>query len=456
MQHGAQHISVNNDIELVGNPYASPIDFNLINKSNNVYARRFYVWDPNLNRVGGFVVMDDFSSPGNYFPKAPFGASSQRNYIQSGQAFMVERISNSPAILQFEEGSKANFDNGAIFRPLGIANQVSTLAVQLQMQMEDASFRLADGTLLEFSRKYSDSLDKEDALKLININESFNVNRNGKALAIERRSILSKNDTVFFQLSRTTPRSYQFTFSPINMDASFNAFLEDEYLAKKYPVSLTEISTYPFTVNTDSLSLALNRFRIVFNLKDNMLLNWRDSIVRAFSVNNHILVEWTGENKANISKYEVEKSSDGIHFTKVYSCVAKRLNQIDVNYSWLDIHPFTGNNFYRIRSLTTFGNFKYSSIVLVKKDESNSGISLQSNPVRDGAILLFFKNLPAGVFKVRLINSSGQTIINKHIYHALGSSLEKINSGGKMVPGIYQLEITSPDKEVTVIKVVIS
>ena len=178
--------------------------------------------------------------------------------------------------------------------------------------------------------------------------------------------------------------------------------------------------------------------------------------MKAFRINNHILVEWTGENKVDISKYEVEKSSDGIHFTKVYSCVAKRLNQIDVNYSWLDIHPFTGNNFYRIRSLTTFGNFKYSSIVLVKKDESNSGISLQSNPVRDGAILLFFKNLPAGVFKVRLINSSGQTIINKHIYHALGSSLEKINSGGKMVPGIYQLEITSPDKEVTVIKVVIS
>jgi autotransporter-associated beta strand protein len=456
LQHGAQHISVNNDIELVGNPYASPIDFNLINKSNNVYARRFYVWDPNLNRVGGFVVMDDFSSPGNYFPKAPYGASSQRNYIQSGQAFMVERISNSPAILQFEEGSKANFDNGAIFRPIGIADQVSTLAIQLQMQIEDTSFRLADGTLLEFNNLFSDSVDKEDALKLININESFNVNRNGKALAVERRSVIRVKDTIFFQLSRTTPRNYQFSFSPINMDSSFNAFLEDEYLAKKYPVSLTVASTYPFSVNSDSLSLALNRFRIVFNRKENFLLNGGDSIVKAFRINNHILVEWTGENKVDISKYEVEKSSDGIHFTKVYTCIANWLNQVNATYSWRDIHPFTGNNFYRIRSVTAFGNFKYSSIVLVKNDESNSGISLQSNPVRDGAILLFFKNLPAGVFKVRLINSAGQTIINKHIYHALGSSLEKINSGGKMVPGIYQLEITSPDKEVTVIKVVIS
>ena len=168
------------------------------------------------------------------------------------------------------------------------------------------------------------------------------------------------------------------------------------------------------------------------------------------------MVEWTGENKANISKYEVEKSSDGIHFTKVYSCVAKRLNQNDVNYSWRDIHPFARNNYYRIRIVTALENFKYSSIVVVKKDESNSGISLHSNPVRDGVIILFFKNLPAGWFKVRLLNSAGQTVFIKHINHALGSSLEKINSGGKLVPGIYQLEITSPDKELTIIKVVIS
>ena len=456
LQIGTQYIAVNNDIELVGNPYASTIDFNLINKSNNVYARRFYVWDPNLNTVGGFVVMDDFSSPGNYFPKAPFGASSQRNYIQSGQAFMVEKISNSPAILQFEEGCKANFDNGTVFKPVGVADKVSSLAIQLQIRMQDSSFRLADGTLLEFSRKYSDTVDKEDALKLININESFNVNRNGKALAIDRRSVISSNDTVFFQLSRTTPRSYQFTFSPVNMDSSFNAFLEDEYLAKKYPVSLTSVSTYPFNVNKDSLSVALNRFRIVFNLKNNVLLNWGDSILKAFRINNHILVEWTGENKVNIIKYEVEKSSDGIHFTKVYTCVAKRLNQVNASYSWLDIHPFIGNNFYRIRSVSALEHFKYSSIVLVKKDESNSGISLYSNPVRDGAIILFFKNLPAGGFKVSLVNSAGQTVFIKHINHALGSSLEKINSGGKLVPGIYQLEITSPDKEITIIKVVIT
>ena len=41
LQTGTLNIPINNNIELVGNPYASSIDFNLINKSNNVYERRF-------------------------------------------------------------------------------------------------------------------------------------------------------------------------------------------------------------------------------------------------------------------------------------------------------------------------------------------------------------------------------------------------------------------------------
>ena len=456
LQVGTQNIPISNDLELVGNPYASSIDFNLINKSNNVYARRFYVWDPNLNRVGGFVVMDDFSSPGNFIPKAPYGASSQRNFIQSGQAFMVERISSSPAILKFEEGCKAIADNGAIFRPLGIADQESVLAIELQMKMEDASLRLADGTLVEFNNRYSDAVDKEDAIKLININENFSLSRNGKILAIERRSVISEKDTIFFQLSRTTPSNYQFTFFPVNMDSSFNAFLEDTYLAKKILVSLSDISTYPFTVSSDSVSADLNRFRIVFKWKEHVLLNWGDSSVKAYRMNNHIVVDWAVEKEVNISKYEFEKSSDGIHFSKVYTSLSIGRNQTNATYSWHDINPYSENNFYRIRSVSTLGTFKYSAVVKVKKDETASGISLQSNPVMDGAIILFFKNLPSGVYKGRLINSLGQSILNKRINHAQGSSLEKINSANKLVPGIYQLEITAPNKEVTIIKVVIS
>lgn len=456
LQIGTQSISINNDIELVGNPYASSIDFNLINKTNNVYARRFYVWDPNLNRVGGFVVMDDFSSPGNFTPKAPYGSSSQRNFIQSGQAFMVERSSNAPSIIKFEEQSKSSNNNSIIFRPNNFNRKESTLSIQLQMVLEDSSLRLADGVLLEFNNQFSDKVDKEDALKLTNINENFNLIRDGKKLAVERRTLINKKDTIFFQLSKTTPRKYQFTFSPKNLDSNLVAILEDAYLIKRYPFNFSHFYTYPFYINSDSLSFSSDRFRMVFNNKQHLHYNWVDSILNAYRIHNQILVEWIFANNIGYGSYDIEKSKDAIHFNRVYTFINKEVSKISNWYSWIDNNPFNGNNFYRIRSVDNMGAFKYSEVVKVEEYKSTSGIILQSNPTESGTINLCFNNLTAGWYKARLINSIGQTIFNKTINHLAGISIEKISPDLKLIPGIYQLVIVYPNREIKILKIIIS
>ena len=456
LQTGTLNIPINNNIELVGNPYASSIDFNLINKSNNVYARRFYVWDPNLNRVGGFVVMDDFSSPGNFIPKAPYGSSSQRNHIQSGQAFMVERVSNSTSILKFEEQSKSSLNNTIIFKPFGNIRKESTLSIQLQMMMEDYSLRLADGVLLEFNNQYSDKVDKEDAIKLVNINESFNLVRDGIKLAVERRTFIKRNDTLFFQVSRTSSKKYQLIFSPKNLDSAVEAILEDAYLVKRNSFSLNSFYTYAFTINKDSLSYALDRFRLVFRKNISLNKNLSDTVFKVYRKNNKILVEWLVGNEVGFSKYDVEKSVDGIHFKKVHTFLHSDFNKLTNLYSWTDGNPMGGDHFYRIRSESDKVTFSYSNPIKVKEDESTTGVILLSNPTRVGEISLFFKNLPAGAYKIRLINSIGQTIFTQIILHTIGSSSEKIYSGIKLPPGIYQLEIVYPNNECKVLKMMVS
>ncbi len=456
LQTGTLNIPINNNIELVGNPYASSIDFNLINKSNNVYARRFYVWDPNLNRVGGFVVMDDFSSPGNFIPKAPYGFSSQRNHIQSGQAFMVERVSNSTSIIKFEEQSKSSLINPVIFKPFGNIRKESALSIQLQMMMEDSSLRLADGVLLDFNNQYNDKVDKEDAIKLVNINESFNLVRDGIKLAVERRTVIKSDDTLFFQVSRTSSKKYQLTFSPKNLDPDFEGILEDAYLVKRNPFSLNSFYTYAFTINEDSLSYALDRFRLVFRKNISLNKNLKDTVLKVYRKNNQILVEWLVGNEVGFSKYEVEKSIDGIHFKKVHTFLHSDFNNSYKLYYWIDSNPLGGDHFYRIRSEGDKGTFRYSDVVKVKEDESSAGVILQTNPTRVGVISLFFKNLPAGSYKIRLINSIGQTIYTQIILHTIGSSIEKIYSGIKTPPGIYQLEIAYPNKECKILKMIVS
>jgi hypothetical protein len=47
-------------------------------------------------------------------------------------------------------------------------------------------------------------------------------------------------------------------------------------------------------------------------------------------------VDWTVENEVNISKYEVEKSIDGVNYSKVNSTLAIGANNTTTNYKWLD------------------------------------------------------------------------------------------------------------------------
>jgi len=84
-----------------------------------------------------------------------------------------------------------------------------------------------------------------------------------------------------------------------------------------------------------------------------------------------------------------------------------------------------------------------------------SGVRIFPNPVTDNVIGAEFKNMAAGIYKVRLLNAQGQLISNKIINHAPGTSMEYIQPDYKLPSGIYQLEITAPEKSINTVKVIV-
>ena len=72
------------------------------------------------------------------------------------------------------------------------------------------------------------------------------------------------------------------------------------------------------------------------------------------------------ENQLNILQYEVERSADGRNFVKIHTTAARPDNGTNIlTYNWLDTHPFTGDNFYRVRSIGNNGVVAYTAIVKV-------------------------------------------------------------------------------------------
>ncbi len=455
LQTGTQTFAVESTpgtYTLIGNPFASSIDFTKITKVN-VNPNRFYVYDPMLGTIGLFVVMEDLSSLGSFTPTVQT-SSTQRNFIQSSQAFFVEN-NGLGASVTIEEQHKSNNYNPNLFRPAKPLNEIAYLRTNLLQLNSAGSNLVVDGFLAAYDNGYNSAVDILDALKFTNINENLGLKRDGKILCVERRALITADDTLFIQISRTTQRRYRLAFEPANLDPLLTAFLEDNYTGTKNVLSVTSNSDYDFEVNGDAASSATDRFRIVFKKPETGPLPVTYKNINAYQQQANIAVEWTVENELNISKYEVEKSTNGINYLKVNTSMAVGSGQNSTLYKWLDVNPVYGNNFYRIRSISFDGKFEYSKAVVVKTGKGVAGIAAYPNPVLNGIIGLAFNNMPGGIYKARLFNSTGQTILNKQINHASGTSLENIRPDYYLTGGIYKLEITTPDKTITIIKLLV-
>jgi hypothetical protein len=428
---------------LIGNPYASPINFNSVTRNNLV--KRFYVWDPTLNTLGGYVVLDDLDNDG-VFSKSVAG-SSQTKEIQSSQAFFVETNSNGAASLTVTESAKSTTNNSPVFRP---SSFTSSIRADLFLLGGDSSVVLADGVLAEFNSIYNDAVTNEDALKFGNVNENLGLLRRSTFLGIERRPLITGNDTLFLKLSKTTQRKYQLHLSPENMDQpGMIAFLEDSYLATSTPLNLSGVIKINFAINSDAASASGTRFRIVFMQASVLPVTFTS--IKASLVNGKVEVNWKVEEEINVSEYQLEKSADGVNFQLVSAIPANGSG----NYFSTDENAFAGKNFYRIKSIDKDGSIKYSPVVNVMIEKMTGRFTIQPNPVKGNSIQLHFANQPAGTYGFNLTNGAGQLVYTGKQKIGNAATIQVLNITAALPAGVYQLQISGPAGSVETQKVII-
>ena len=282
-----------------------------------------------------------------------------------------------------------------------------------------------------------------DAIKFNNVKEGLGLLRENKQIIVERRDLFSETDTLFFKLTNTRQRNYQFEFLPQNIDPSMSAVLEDNYTGTKTPISAVATSRVSFLVNTDPASAASNRFRIVFN-KAAGALPVTFTGIHATRQNQFIAVQWTVESEINIHHYEVEKSLDGIHFDKTHQTAATGTAGTII-YKWLDENPLPGKNIFRIKSISNDGVKNHSSIAFINWEDLQKNMLVYPNPVKDGVIGLHFFDQPKGRYRIRLLNQLGQLVHAQSIrYNGVNGLINITPPKNKMTAGIGILQVTTP------------
>jgi hypothetical protein len=438
----------------VGNPYPSEIDLRNMNPSPSA-STKIYVWDAasTIGSVNGYGAYQTLTYSGGTFTATPgggtFGApyNQNPNYIESGQAFLVGGNASSYNINFAETIKSSGSSTGYLLTPEGMDQDLTANLYTVA----SGDTTLMDGAREDIGSQYCNCLDDDDAYKILNSGENVSFERDGALLSVERHYTINDKDTFYLTIGNMRMLNYLWQIHTDNLDLTgLNGWLIDSFTNTTTQLIMNGNTYINFSANSTPGSYAPNRFNIVFTPAGVMAVTY--SSVEAFQKNGDIEVEWQAQNEQNLKIYEVQVSPDGTNYESAYTVQANNLPIS--NYSWLDVTPYKGYNYFRIRSTDLNGKVVYSKVVTVLVPDANATISIYPNPVKNGIINLQMTNQPAGNYGIRLFNKLGQVIISKQISHPGGTGTELIQLNKFVAKGIYQLEVTKTDGSVITMDVI--
>ncbi|WP_207495228.1 fibronectin type III domain-containing protein [Aridibaculum aurantiacum] len=98
-------------------------------------------------------------------------------------------------------------------------------------------------------------------------------------------------------------------------------------------------------------------------------------------------LEWSTLTELNNAGFELQRSADGVSFSKLTYVASKAQNGMSngsLTYNFDDAKPFAGNSYYRLKQIDKDGKYAYSPIVLIKgtKPGAITISSIYPNPVK--------------------------------------------------------------------------
>jgi lysophospholipase L1-like esterase len=161
-----------------------------------------------------------------------------------------------------------------------------------------------------------------------------------------------------------------------------------------------------------------------------ILQNWQASLN-----NNIIKLNWHTVHEDTNIVFEIQRSSNGKDFQTLLQLNGTGQNS---DYSWSDISPLKGKNFYRLKIIETTQS-SYSKIISVLNDKKQVIEKLYA----DASQLHVQLNNSGDQSELIIINSSG-AIVKKHTYNAWSNANFTVPIS-ELSSGEYYLTVTTSD-----------
>ncbi|WP_445717649.1 T9SS type A sorting domain-containing protein [Flavobacterium sp.] len=263
---GTQTYTINNtNYYLIGNPYASPIDFsNIIDENGdngNTIAPKIWLMDPKLGTFGNYVTWDPVNQYSN--AQAQNALNGQNTtVIQSGQAFFVKgKTGATSSNFYIHENNKTSTVLTNVF---GRTANTNFERIRVNLEKVGDTIPHRDACVVGFYAGANNNVDDNDVQKFSNPTETLAFYNGTTALSSEHRAPISDGDELFIRLTGGTINNYKLKIYTENFQYNGYAYLHDLKLGTIIPMPIDgSIFEYPFEVTSDTTTQGV-RFKILF------------------------------------------------------------------------------------------------------------------------------------------------------------------------------------------------
>jgi hypothetical protein len=429
---------------LVGNPYASSIDWSTFSNSNTAAS----IYGPNVNPTI-YILNPITSNFDTYNATTGIATGSASNVIPSGQGFFVQ-ANNHSASLTFNESAKTSAQVSGSSLLLGTPDKQTAYNSYLRLKLVTDTLNNDDivvGFNSTSSTKFNGTEDAQfmpgsGSAQSITVLSSDSVSTSTKWVPFPKST---QNEVVRLNTMVKTTGTYSLLRTDFKaIPRLYQIWLMDRY--KKDSLDIRNNTSYVFDINlNDTASYGSNRFSVVIREDPALMVHLLNFTANKITGGSQIV--WITENEGNYTNFTVQRSTDG---GKTFTVLGGAASNDLGTYSYLDKNPVNGANKYRLQIVDLNGTVTYSSNVTLMYGSTSTlaktGIIVYPNPANNILNLAIAPGFDSGIntgspatgYEVKIANILGAVVIktttNQH-------SLQTDLSG--LMPGTYIINVTN-------------
>jgi hypothetical protein len=160
-------------------------------------------------------------------------------------------------------------------------------------------------------------------------------------------------------------------------------------------------------------------------------------------------ITWGTITENNSADFEIERSTDGIHFIKIGKVAAAGTSNKELKYQFDDSKVSSGNNYYRLKMIDANGSYQYSNIALVNVSVKGFRITnVYPSPFAD-RINVDVMSENDGEVNIKITSTTGKSMMNKTYNINNGTATITITSLEGFSKGLYIMQVKCGDQMTT-------